>query len=106
MTLVSTFVDLVQQVSCVMTQPTSQSFLIVLTGWVFARRRTVTNMIVAAGAVGTKHHSAFHRVLAAAQWSLDELGLAMFDMILPWLDEGRIPLTLDETLTRKRGRNG
>ncbi len=47
MTLVSTFVDLVQQISWVMTQPTFHSFLIVVTGWVFARRRTVTNMIVA-----------------------------------------------------------
>lgn len=82
MNLVSTFVDLVQQVSSVMTQPTFQSFLIVLTGWVYGRRRTVTGMILAADAVGTKHHSAFHRVFASAQWSLDELGL---------VDRGHVP---------------
>lgn len=103
MTLVSTFVDLVQQISWVMTQPTFHSFLIVVTGWVFARRRTVTNMIVAADGVGAKHHSAFHRVFAAARWSLDELGLAVFDLILPWLDDGDIRLALDDTLARKRG---
>lgn len=103
MTLVSTFADLVQQVSWVMTQPTFQSFVIVLTGWVFARRRTVTNMILAANAVGAKHHSAFHRVFAAAQWSLDELGLAVFGVILPRLDEALIMLALDDTLARKRG---
>lgn len=103
MTLVSSFLDLVQQVSCVMTQPTFHSFLIVVTGWAFARRRTVTNMIVAAHAVDTKHHSAFHRVFAAARWSLDELGLAVFDLILPWLDDGDVMLALDDTLARKRG---
>jgi len=103
MTLVSTFVDLVQQVSAVMTQPTFQSFLIVLSGWVFTRRRTVTGMILAADAVGTKHHSAFHRLFAAARWSLDELGLAMFRLMLAWLDEEAVMLALDDTLARKRG---
>ena len=48
-----------------MTAPSFTSFVTVLTGWVFARRRTVTGMILAAGAVGTKHHSAFHRLFAA-----------------------------------------
>lgn len=103
MTLVSTFVDFVQQVSSVMTQPTFQSFLMVLSGWVFARRRTVTGMILAADAVGAKHHSAFHRVFSSAQWSLDELGLAVFRLMLAWLDEGVVMLALDDTLARKRG---
>jgi len=103
MTLVSSFVELVQQVSFVMTVPTFASFVIVLTGWVFARRRTVTGMILAADAVAAKHHSAFHRVFAAARWSLDELGLAVFDLIRPWLGEGSVLLALDDTLARKRG---
>jgi hypothetical protein len=103
MTLVSSFRDLVQQVSFVMTVPTFASFVTVLTGWVFTRRRTVTGMILAADAVRTKHHSAYHRVFAAARWSLDELGLAVFDLIVPWLGKGPIMLGLDDTLARKRG---
>lgn len=103
MTLVSTFMELVQQVSSVMTRPTFQSFLIVLSGRVFARRRTVTGMILAANAVGAKHHSASHRLFSVAQWSLDELGLAVFRLTLPWLDEQCIFLALDDTLARKRG---
>lgn len=103
MILVSSFRELVQQVSFVMTTPTFASFLTVLTGWVFARRRTVTGMILAADAVGAKHHSAFHRVFAAARWSLDELGLAVFDLIRPWLGDGPVLLALDDTLARKRG---
>ena len=74
MNLVSSFLELVQQVSPAMTAPTFDSFGTVLTGWVFARRRKVTKMILAADAVEKKHHSAFHRVFASTPWSLDELG--------------------------------
>jgi hypothetical protein len=103
MILVSSFRELVQQVSFVMTVPTFTSFVTVITGWVFTRRRTVTGMILAADAIGTKHHSAYHRVFATAKWSLDELGLAVFDLIVPWLGKGPIMLGLDDTLARKRG---
>lgn len=111
MTLVSTFNELLQQVSFVMTQPSFNSFVTLLTGWVFAGRRTVTGMIVAAGAVkgrcarrGVKHHSAYHRLFAAARWSLDELGLALFEQwMLPLMADAVIRLAIDDTLARKRG---
>ena len=47
MILVSSFLDVVQQVSLVMTAPTFSSLVTVLTGWAFARRRVVTRMIEA-----------------------------------------------------------
>ena len=83
MTLGTSFVEFLQPVVLVFTAPTFSSFLTVLTGWVFARRRVVTRMIEAADAVGAKHHSAFHRVFSAARGSLDELGLAIFALIEP-----------------------
>jgi hypothetical protein len=102
--LVPSFLGLLQPLSCVMTAPTFESFVTLLTGWAFAPRRTVTGMIVAAGAaVGRKHHSAYHRVFAAARWSLDELGLAVFALILPLLGDGPVLLGVDDTLARKRG---
>lgn len=101
--LVPSFVELLQPLSCLMTTPTFDSFLTVLAGWVFARRRTVTGMILAAEAVGTKHHSAYHRLFATARWSLDELGLAVFTLILPLLNDAVILLGIDDTLARKRG---
>jgi len=85
-----------------MTAPTFDSFLTIVTGWFFAHRHTVTQMIVAADAVGTKHHSAYHRLFSAARWSLDEMGLAIFQMMLPLLN-GTILLAMDDTLARKRG---
>lgn len=104
MILVTSFVDLLQPLSCVMTGPSFQSFQTLLSGWVFTRRCTVTGMIVAADAAeGHKHHSAYHRFFAAARWSLDELGLAIFALILPLLGTGLIRLGIDDTLARKRG---
>jgi hypothetical protein len=88
-----------------MTTPTFGSFLTVATGWVFARRHTVTGMILAADAAAgakAKHHSAYHRLFAAARWSLDELGLAVFGLIVPLLN-GLVLLGIDDTLARKRG---
>lgn len=99
MALVPSFLELLQPLTGVMTAPSYTSFLMLLSGWVFARRRTVTGMILAARAVGGKHHSAFHRFFAAAQWSLDELGLAVFGLMLPWLGQETIGLALDDTLT-------
>ena len=100
---VPSFAALLQELNLIMTLPTFENFLVIAYGWVFARRRTVTAMIQAAGAVGKKHHSAFHRFFAAARWSLDELGLATFRLIRPWLGE-LIFLALDDTLARKSGR--
>lgn len=103
MFLVSSFAVLLQELAVVMTVPSFRNYLIILTGWVFARRRTVTGMLIAAGVAGKRHHAAFHRLFASARWSLDALGLAVFRLIEPLLDEDTIFLALDDTLARKRG---
>ena len=107
MTLVSSFLELVQQLGCVMTAPTFNTFVTVLTGWVFARRHTVTGAILAADAVGTKHHSSFHRLFAKAEWRLDGLGMAdLYGIIEPWLRDDAVMLAVDDTLapqTRTEG---
>jgi hypothetical protein len=59
-------------------------------------------MIVAAQAVGSKHHTTFHRLFAQASWSLDDVGLAVFALIEPFLDDV-VMLGIDDTLVRKRG---
>jgi hypothetical protein len=85
-----------------MTAPSFDNFCVVLTGWIFASRHTITQMLLAASAVGTKHHSAYHRLFAAARWSRDRIGLGLFDLIRPWLPD-TIFLAVDDTLARKRG---
>lgn len=96
------FLVLLQGLSATVTAPTFVSLTTVLTGWVFASRRAVTRMIVAAGATADKHFSSYHRLFSAARWSLDALGLAVFDLIAPYLGEV-VMLGLDDTLARKRG---
>ncbi|HEY0092916.1 MAG TPA: transposase, partial [Archangium sp.] len=69
----------------------------------FAGRHTLTGVLVAVGGSGPKHHSAYYRLFAAARWSLDAIGLALFQLIVPLLAPGPVSLTLDDTLARKRG---
>ena len=102
MELVPGFLLLVQGLSTTMTAPTFASLQTVLTGWVFAGRRTVTRMILAAGPSTDKHWSSYHRLFSAAQWSLDAVGLAVFALIEPFLG-AVVWLAVDDTLCRKRG---
>lgn len=102
MELVPGFVHLLQPWMMTMTAPTFDSLITLVTGWVFASRRTVTRMILAAGASVDKHYSSYHRVFSAARWSLDALGLALFDLIRPLLGEV-VMLAVDDTLARKLG---
>lgn len=103
MELVPDFVILLQGVTATMTGPTFRSFVTIAAGWVLAQRRTVTCMILAAGEAAGKHYSSYHRLFSTARWSLDSIGLALFDLIEPHL-EGPILLGLDDTLARKRGK--
>lgn len=102
MELVPGFMVLLQGLSPTMTAPTFDSLLTVLTGWVFASRRTVTRMILAAGSTAGKHYSSYHRLFSAARWSLDAVGLVVFDLVQPFLGEVAM-LAIDDTLARKRG---
>jgi hypothetical protein len=103
MFLVSSFSILLQELAIVMTSPSFHNFTVVATGWVFAHRRTVTGMLMAAGQAGVRHHSAFHRFFSLARWSLDGLGLAVYRTLEVWLPEGSVLLALDDTLAAKRG---
>lgn len=102
MTLVTSFAFMLQELAIVMTTPTFDNLVTIATGWVFSPKRTVTNMLLAAGVAGDRHHSAFHRFFANARWSLDAVGLSVFRILEPQL-EGTILLAVDDTLARKRG---
>jgi len=102
MELIPGFVQLWQPLVSTMTAPTFDSFVTIATGWVLASRRTVTRMILAAGTAAGKHYSSYHRVFSVARWSLDAVGLAVFDLIQPFLGEV-VMLGIDDTLARKRG---
>lgn len=87
MKFVTSFALFVQPLAATMTAPTWESFFTVLTGWVFASRRTVTRMILAIGDAASKHYSSYHRVFSAARWSLDAVGLTVLGLIESWCGE-------------------
>lgn len=102
MSLVSSFAVWLQGLAVVMSAPSFQNFVTIATGWVFAPRRTVTGMLLAAGVAGGRHHSAFHRFFSEAQWSLDALGLAVFRLLEPLAGDSLL-VVIDDTLSHKRG---
>ncbi len=86
--------------------PSYANFQLLVAGWVHCLgRRTVTAVVLAAGGVGWKHISVFHRFFSRAQWSLDAVGKVLFGLALAWLPSGQ-PLYLlgDDTLARKAGK--
>jgi hypothetical protein len=101
-TMDSSFRLLLEPFAQVMTAPTFQSLLVVLSGWLFARRRTVTGALKVAGS--PKHFSSYHRVFSTAHWDLDAVGLKLAAIILSFLESPAVVLVGDDTLCRKGGR--
>ena len=104
MLLVASFVEIVQRLNWAMSTPVFNRFVIVLAGWIFAPRRTITGTLIAAGVAGQQHHAAFHRVFSTARWSLDQVGLLVFGVVEALLPEGTVRLSLDDTEAHKRGK--
>jgi hypothetical protein len=110
MELVPSFLQLLQPFQSQMTAPTFSSLLTVLSGWVLCRRHTVSAALAAAGDFKKlkKHFSAYHRVFAAARWSLDAVGLALAAVVIRLAlaadPTATVTLVVDDTLCKKRGR--
>ena len=59
MMLPDMFLQLVLQMGASMTTPTLCSLVTLVKGWLFAGRHTLTGVLVAVGAAGPKHFSAY-----------------------------------------------
>ncbi len=90
----------------IFTAPTFALFQELLTAWVLCpARRTVTGMMRGGGLVHRRPHDAYHRLIRAAAWSLDELWDLTAELRIGlFAEEGRIDLLLDDTLFHRRGR--
>lgn len=101
MDIVSSFCPLLQVFAITMTSPTQANLQALIAGWVFAPRRTIQGML-RAGSVD-RHHSAFHRLFASAKWSVDQAGLAVYDLIRKLAPQSVVFLAGDDTLLSRRG---
>lgn len=101
-----TFLVLLSAFAACFHAPSAANFTVLVTGWVHCLgRRTVTAVVLAAGAVEASHISVFHRFFARAHWSLDAIGRVLFTLALAWIPPAQ-PLYLvgDDTLARKTGK--
>lgn len=100
MDVATSFLPLLQVFAAEMTQPTFQNLVLVVTGWVFAPRRTLCGMARASGT--DQSWGRFHRVFAAACWSIDRVGLGVFDLVTR--DRSPVFLCGDDTLLARTGK--
>jgi hypothetical protein len=105
MSLVPSLLPWLQPFFQFMTAPTAASLQTVLAGWILARRHTVSSALLIQEDL-PKHFSAYHRLFAAARWSLDAIGLALLKLIRHTFlaPDAPVFLVVDDTLCRKRGR--
>ncbi len=104
--LVSSFGELLLSFAPAFSQPSFASFTTLIAGWVFCMgRRTVTGLITAAGAIGKKHFSCYHRFFSRAKWDLDSLGRIVLGLALHFVPKDAVILLADDdTLARKTGK--
>jgi hypothetical protein len=104
--LPNTFMPLLAAFEPCFHAPSYRTFSVLVAGWIHCLgRRTVTGLVVAAGAVGRRHISVYQRFFARAQWSLDAVGQVVFSLALAWIPPDQPLLVLvDDTLARKSGK--
>ena len=85
--------------------PSYRNFCPPAVGWVHRLgRRTITAVALAAGAVGERHISVFHRFFARAEWVLDDLGRVLLRLAVGWIPaEQPLHVIVDDTLAREGG---
>lgn len=101
MDIATSFMPLLQVFTAAMTEPTADSLRQLMAGWLFAPRRTIMGGLRATDP--TKHHSAYHRIFASARWSIDQVGLTLFDLAAKLIPQDVYHLVGDDTLVPKCG---
>ena len=89
------------------TSPGYQRFVTLMTGWVLCiGKHTVTGVMRAAGVVGEREHSGYHRFFSRGAWEPERVGLALMEAVLKLIPSGtRVVLSLDDTLARHTGKH-
>jgi len=106
MELTSSFENLLLLFHPVFTEPSFQTFRLLMTGWILStRHRYVTDLIVSSDSVHNGHFSDYHRFFSQAVWDIDQLWKLLAASIIDTLVGGDATIFLagDDTLCRKRG---
>jgi hypothetical protein len=102
----SSLADLLSLLRGCFTQPSFETFAMLLIGMVGrVRDCTVTGMLQAAGLAGEWHHSRAHDFFARRRWDPDQLGLVLIEFsVAVFVKAGPIRLAVDDTLFGRSGR--
>lgn len=106
MELTNSFEILLRSFSPVFTEPSFQTFRLMMTGWIIStRHRYVTDLIVSSDSTTNGHFSDYHRFFSQAVWDIDHLWKLLAQLIVKTLigPDAVIVLSGDDTLCRKRG---
>jgi DDE superfamily endonuclease len=101
------FAELLAWLRPCFTAPTFATFTALCCGFLAQTgRRTVTGMLLGARLSQVWSHHRAHRFFSRACWSADQLGLHLTDLIVRLLinPDAPIPVAVDDTLLRRRGR--
>jgi hypothetical protein len=98
---------LVAEFSLSFTRPSFETFQHIVAGWILCLgRHTITGVLCAAGAVGKKHHTSFHRFFRSAAWEVESLSLWLLGLVMKLLPKDeRVFVSLDDTLSRHTGKH-
>ena len=100
-----TFVTLLTDLRPVFTGPSFNNFQVLVAGWVHALgKHCISDVIRSAGALASKHFSAYYRVFSEGRWAFDRLGLALFGVVLRLMRVSEIEVIVDDTLSRRSGK--
>ncbi len=104
--IVASFGELLYRFMGCFTAPSFETFCTLMSGWVLnLGRHSVTATVRAAGAVGSKHISSFHRFFSQARWARDELGLVLLRLVEPLVPvDEPVVVAVDDTLGRHTGK--
>jgi len=87
------------------TRPGFSSFWALTCAWILCAGRRSLTRVIQSGELGRfKHFCSFHRFFSQARWNLDDLGLCILQLLLPFCPEV-LTGAVDDTLARKSGRH-
>lgn len=104
--LLATFVRVLEGVCRpALTRPSFSNMLVLVVGWIVTQAplRAVTEVLVATGVAGRRHHEAFHRFFSRGTWSADEIGYFLLRRLEALIGQGPLRVVIDDTLAPKKG---
>ena len=106
MNFTSTMDASIQQFTPCFTEPTFQTFRVIVAGWLLGGgRRTVTQVLLMGGGLKLKTFSCYHRFFSRARWTVDSMGRVIVAMVLKFIPkDAPVVAAIDDTLSRKTGK--